>query len=145
MHSGADIRRSIYHIIRSTAMTGSEYNQTMHSPLRWRHNDHDSVSNHQPHGCLLNRLYRRRSKKTSKCGEFTGTGEFPAQRASYAENVSIWWRHHATYEVSIVRYLERIGRVITALHCIYLCASQHESTCKGLVFLLFAACSFQHP
>ena len=23
------------------------------------------------------------------CGEFTGTGEFPAQRASYAENVSI--------------------------------------------------------
>ena len=27
------------------------------------------------------------------CGEFTGTGEFPAQRASYAENVSIWWRH----------------------------------------------------
>ena len=32
------------------------------------------------------------------CGEFTGTGEFPAQRASYAENVSIWWRHHDLYE-----------------------------------------------
>ena len=28
----------------------------------------------------------------SLCGEFTG--EFPAQRASNAENVSIWWRHH---------------------------------------------------
>ena len=28
-------------------------------------------------------------------GEFTETGEFPAQRASNAENVSIWWRHHA--------------------------------------------------
>ena len=28
------------------------------------------------------------------CGEVTGTGEFPAQMASYAENVSIWWRHH---------------------------------------------------
>ena len=27
------------------------------------------------------------------CGEFTGTGEFPAQRASYAKNVSIWRRH----------------------------------------------------
>ena len=27
-------------------------------------------------------------------GEFTGTGEFPAQRASYAEIVSVWWRHH---------------------------------------------------
>ena len=27
-------------------------------------------------------------------GEFTGAGEFPAQRASNAKNVSIWWRHH---------------------------------------------------
>ena len=34
--------------------------------LQWRHNDHDSVSNHQPHGRLFNRLFRRRSKKTSK-------------------------------------------------------------------------------
>ena len=34
--------------------------------LRWRHNDHAGVSNHQPHGCLLNRLFRRRSKKTPK-------------------------------------------------------------------------------
>ena len=36
------------------------------SALRWRRNDHDGVSNHQPRGCLLNRLFRRRSKKTSK-------------------------------------------------------------------------------
>ena len=28
------------------------------------------------------------------CGEFTGAGEFPAQMASNAENVSIWWCHH---------------------------------------------------
>ena len=34
--------------------------------LHWRHNDHDGVSNHQPHGCLHNRLLRRKSKKTSK-------------------------------------------------------------------------------
>ena len=34
--------------------------------LHWRHNNHDGVSNHQPHGCLLSRLFRRRSKKTSK-------------------------------------------------------------------------------
>ena len=30
-------------------------------------------------------------------GIHRGTGEFPAQMASYAENVSIWWRHHAEY------------------------------------------------
>ena len=35
-------------------------------PLQWRHNERDGVSNHQPHDCLLNRLFRRRSKKTSK-------------------------------------------------------------------------------
>ena len=34
--------------------------------LHWRHNDHDGASNHQPHGCLLNRLFGRISKKTSK-------------------------------------------------------------------------------
>ena len=28
------------------------------------------------------------------CGESPGTGEFPAQMASNAETVSIWWRHH---------------------------------------------------
>ena len=69
--------------------------------LKWHHNESDCVSNHQPHDCLLNRLFRRRSKKTSKlrgtglcAGNSPGKGEFPAQRASYAENVSIWWRHH---------------------------------------------------
>ena len=34
--------------------------------LQWRHNEPDSVSNNQFHDCLLNRLFRRRSKKTSK-------------------------------------------------------------------------------
>ena len=40
-------------------------------PLRWRHDGRDSVSNHQPHDCLLSRLFRLRSKKTSK---LRGTG-----------------------------------------------------------------------
>ena len=34
--------------------------------LHWRHNGHDSVSNHQPHDCLLNRLLSRSSTKISK-------------------------------------------------------------------------------
>ena len=34
--------------------------------LQWRHSGHDSVLNHQPHDCLLNRLFKRRSTKTSK-------------------------------------------------------------------------------
>ena len=45
---------------------------------------------------------RRKSKKTFKlrvtglcAGISPVTGEIPTQRASNAENVSIWWRHHA--------------------------------------------------
>ena len=34
--------------------------------LHLHHNEHDGVSNHQPHHCLLNRFFRLRSKKTSK-------------------------------------------------------------------------------
>ena len=30
------------------------------------------------------------------------TGEFPAQRASNVENVSIWWRHHVTQPCTTV-------------------------------------------
>ena len=65
--------------------------------LQWRHNVRDGVSNHQPHDCLLDRLFRRRSRETSKirvtslcAGNWPVTGEFPAQRASNAENVSIF-------------------------------------------------------
>ena len=68
--------------------------------LQWRHNRRDGVSNHQPHECLLKRLFGHRSKKTSKL-RITGlgmeispvAGEFPAQKASNVENVLIWWRH----------------------------------------------------
>ena len=70
--------------------------------LQWRHNRRDGVSNHQPHHCLLNPLFRRRSKKASDL-RGTGlcewnspvTGEFPAQMASNAENLPMWWRLHA--------------------------------------------------
>ena len=68
--------------------------------LQWRHNGRNSISNHQPHNYLLSRLFRCRSKKTSKlcvtglcAGNSPLTGEFPAQMASNVENVSIWWCH----------------------------------------------------
>ena len=73
----------------------------MPCPLRWGHRGRDGDSNHQPHDCLLNRLFGCRSKKTSKLrvtglcvGNSPVTGEFPEQMASNAENISIWWRHH---------------------------------------------------
>ena len=42
--------------------SGKHWNGNVMS-LLWRHNGSDGVSNHQPHNCLLNRSFRRRSKK----------------------------------------------------------------------------------
>ena len=77
------------------------YNPT--KTLQWRHNGHNGVSNHQPLDCLLNCVFGRRSKKTPKLhvtGLWAGNSpvpdEFPAQKASNTENVSIWRRHHVT-------------------------------------------------
>ena len=83
-------------------------NRNIECALQWRHNGRDDVSNHQPHDCLLNRFFRRRSKKTSKlrvtglcAGNSPVTGEFPAQTASNAENIYIWWRHHGPHNNTI--------------------------------------------
>ena len=82
--------------------------------LQWRHNGREGVSNHQPHFCSLDRLFRRRSRKTSKLrviglcvGNSPVTGELPAQMASNAENVSIWWRHHG-YSCILIQHCRAI-------------------------------------
>ena len=103
--------------------------------LQWRHNGQDGVSNYQPHDCLLNRLFKRISKETSKfratglcAGISPVPGEFPAQMASNAVNVSIRWGHHhwgpdtdTTHEfviigsdsgLSPVRYLPRCQPIL---------------------------------
>ena len=92
--------RSVSGIIPTPCMLISQ-SSIIHRILQWRHNERDGVSNHQPHDCLLSLLFRRRSQKTSKlrvpglcAGNSPVTDEFPAQRASNAENISIWWRHH---------------------------------------------------
>ena len=79
--------------------------------LQWCHNGHDSISNHQPQDCLHNLLFRHRSKKTSNLritglcvGNSPVTGEFTAQMASNAENVSIWWRHHVYWQSMVASW-----------------------------------------
>ena len=75
--------------------------------LQWHHNSCAGISNHQPHDCLLNCLFRCNSKKkfklcvTGLCpGNSPVTGEFPAQKASDVENVSIGWCHHELLQPS---------------------------------------------
>ena len=85
-----------------------------HWALQWHHDERNGVSHHQPHDCLLNRLFRRRSKTTSKLrvidfceGNSPLTGEFPAQRASRAENVTF-------DDVIMLSNLRPLDRFLTA-------------------------------
>ena len=114
------------------------YNQSI--SLQWRHNGRNGVSNHQPHHCLLNRLFGSRSKKTSKlrvtglCAENSpGTGEFPAQMASNTENVSIWWRHHVDKRYS------RCG-MDNSVVCVFQFVICYSFILDGLVMLYCYTC-----
>ena len=85
--------------------------------LQWRHIGRDGVSNHQPHPCLLNRVFRRRSNKTSKlrvtglCAWNSPVGdEFLAQMASNAEIFSIWRRHHAYHTTELNHQIDLYWR-----------------------------------
>ena len=114
---------------------GKHGHKIVHITLHWRHNDRDGVSNRQPHDCLLNCLFRRRSKKTSKlrvtdlcAGNSPVTGEFPAQKASNAENVFIWWRHHASH-ISCYLSLLWVWQVLSELRlCQAKCQTSSDST-----------------
>ena len=84
---------------------GGCYSYIVDDSLQWRYDERDGVINHRHLNCLLNLMFRRRSKKTSNLrvtdlceGNPPVTGEFPSQRASNAEHVSIWWRHHVHWE-----------------------------------------------
>ena len=68
------------------AFTINSYWLRRNSSLRW-HNEHNGVSNHQPHDLKLRATGLR-------VGNSPVTGECPAQKTSNAENVSISWRHH---------------------------------------------------
>ena len=75
-----------------------EYWLDLDRTLQRRHNEYDGVSNHRSLDFLLNRLSRRKSKKTSKhrvtslCERNSPViGGSPQSNAEY---VSIWWRHH---------------------------------------------------
>ena len=128
--------------------------------LQWHHNEHDGISNHQPHDCILNRLFRRRSKKISKLrvtGLCAGNSLVTAQRASKAENVSIWWRHHdktiqhviqchKTIDTSIwitskwIRWKQRTNGILMEwekiLEGVNSCWGENICTCRPLVVFL---------
>ena len=107
------IARLINRIFAKNQQKNSFRYLTLHSvgieSIQWRHYECDGVSNRRRVDCLHNRLFRRRSKNTSKLrvpglceGNSPVTVEIPAPSASNAENVPIWWSHH-DHQVTIMQ------------------------------------------
>ena len=82
--AGVNALTSQYHCIRCPSRE---------KPLRWRHNGCNGVSNHRHHDNLLNHLFRRTSKKTSKL-HVTGLCEGNPPVTGNAESIVMSWRHH---------------------------------------------------
>ena len=69
--------------------------------LQWRHSERDSVSNPRPASRLFAQPFvQAQIKEQIKAPrhrplweEFTDHRSIPLQRASNAENISMWWRH----------------------------------------------------
>ena len=64
------------------------------------------------------------------CGESPVTGEFPAQMASNAENISIWWPHHDTkWNTSVIVHTQSITQrtyvMVTSLYCVKTTSQRH--------------------
>ena len=96
------VRRPLGYTLLSFPYSGSIFPETE----LW-HNGHDGVSNHQPQHCLLNRSFKRRSKKTSS---FTSLA---------VVRVIHGWPVHSSHKGSITRELFPFDDVImTAWYCI---------------------------
>ena len=96
--------------------------------LQWRHNGRDGVSNHQTHDCLLNHLFRRRSRKTSKLsviGLYEGnapvTCEFP-HKGPVTRKIHLMtasWNHyceHGQETTQTIQWPGSLGQIYIKIH-----------------------------
>ena len=68
-------------------------------------------------------------------GNLPGTGEFPVQRASNAENVSIWWRHHGNPRIFIMLTLSSLAAQQVVITAPYHAASDSK---VGIMMIQFS-------
>ena len=110
------LRCSLYYIFNSNCHLSVE------KSLQWHHNESDGVSNQQPHDCLLNRSFRRRSLKQQSSASLAfvrGIHGWPVNSPHKGpEHVSIWWRHHVMIKYKHDFMLpERHSAWLGSTHC----------------------------
>ena len=79
----------------------------LYNSLRWRHNGHDGVSNHQPHDHqpqpFIQADQRKHQGSASLAfarGPVNSPHKWPVTR-----NVSIWWRHHMLSTINLLEII----------------------------------------
>ena len=109
--------------------------------IQWRHNERDRVSNHQPHDCLLNRLFMVQIKGSFKaqrrglCAVNSPvTSEFPAQRDSsrgkwFHLMTPSWVLRITTWVQILLHFWAALAWLFYALQtrCALICRSQSAS------------------
>ena len=73
-----------------------------HSSLQWRHNEHDVVSNHQPHDCVYSSVYsgadQSKYKISASLAFVKGIHRRPVNSPHKGpvtrKMFPFWWRHH---------------------------------------------------
>ena len=103
---------SIMEFLRLQKLKHQPINPILNNPVGGLHYNDVITSTMSSQITSLTIVYSTvRSKNISKlcvtglcAGNSPVTGEFPAQRASNAENVSIWWRHHVAEFTSLRWY-----------------------------------------
>ena len=97
------------------------------------YNERDGVSNHQTHDCLLNRLFRRRSKKSSKLFVISlceaVTGEFPAQGPVTRKMFPLYYGAWATEIILCMRAANERRRYIVTSYLIGWAHTQIDHCC----------------
>ena len=99
-----------------------------HWSLQWRHNGRDSVSNHQPHYCLLNRFIQTQIKENIKaprhwplCEEFTGDRWIPRTncqlRGKWFHLMTSWRKMNMMYYIHAQQHATLYQRIDWYILC----------------------------
>ena len=90
----------VLYLQREHSVTSNSFMKTS----QWRHNERDRVASQITsltivYSTVYSGVDQRKHQRSALLAFVrrihpSVTGEFPAQKASNAENISIWWRHH---------------------------------------------------
>ena len=85
------------------------WDEINHGSLHWHHNEPYGASNHQPHHCLFNRLFRRRSRKHQSSALLAFVRRIHLWPVSSSHKEPVTWKMFPFDDVIICNYFQEKG------------------------------------